>query len=145
MPIPSFRNDGWLPVGHHQADWAEVIDRFGGEFGSPRWLLTQKLIELRNNLLSLGVTGYLLLDGSYVSEKSEPGDFDVLLIGPFDIRAVKDRDERLAMLLDPKYAEQTFGCSFFYIPGNSPALETLSKLWDLSKEGIAKGIVQVTL
>ena len=145
MPIPPFREDGWLPVGHHEATWEEIIDRFGGSPDSRRGVLTKKLLELREQLRSRGIVGFLLLNGSYISEKPEPADFDVLLVGPPDIQVRKDSDPELALLLDAEHAEKVGGFSLFYFPRDSPALETLSTFWDLSKEGIAKGIIRVPL
>ena len=107
--------------------------------------LTSKLLELRDTLRLLGVTGYLLLNGSYISTKPEPEDFDVLLVGPPDIQAMKDIDPQLARLLDAEMAEKVGGYSLFYIPIDSPALDLLSTFWDLSKEGMAQGIIKVEL
>jgi len=92
----------------------------------------------------LGVRGTMLLDGSYVSEKVDPADFDVLLIGPTEIQAMKDVDPRLATLLSAEQSERS-GYSLFYVPSDSSALPLLATLWDLSKEGVEKGIVQVQL
>ena len=36
MALPAFREDGWLPEGHHAATWQEVALRFGGEPSSRR-------------------------------------------------------------------------------------------------------------
>ena len=36
MAIPAFRDDGWLPDGHHSATWEEVIAVFSGQPGSRR-------------------------------------------------------------------------------------------------------------
>lgn len=143
MPVPPFREDGWLPVGHHAATWEEVAERFGGEPGSRRAFLTDKLLGLRDALRVLGVKGTLLLNGSYVSARPEPGDFDVLLIGPPDIQAMKDADPKLALLLDAERAEKEAGYSLFYVPSDSPALDLVSTFWNLSKESVAKGDVQV--
>ena len=145
LPIPPFRNDGWLPVGHHAASWEELGVRFGGAVGTRRMFLTNKLLELRDTLRLLGVTGYLLLNGSSISTKPEPEDFDVLLVGPLDIQAMKDVNPRLERLLDAEMAENVGGYSLFYLPSDSPALELLSTFWDLSKEGVAKGIIKVEL
>jgi len=145
LPIPPFRDDGWLPVGHHQATWEEVVARFEGKPGSQRAILTGKLLELRDSLRSLGVTGYLLLNGSYVSAKSEPGDFDVLVVGPPNIQEMKDADPRLALLLDAERAETVSGYSLFYIANNASNLGLLITFWDVSKEGVAKGSVRVEL
>lgn len=144
MPIPTFRDDGWLPPGHHQATWDDVISALSGEVGSRRYVLTQRLLRLRDGLRANGVGGLLLLNGSYVSSKPEPGDFDVLLIGPTDIQARKDGEPTLAALLDAQDAEG-YGYSLFYIPSNSAALAMLRALWDFSKAGVPKGVLEVEL
>lgn len=144
MPIPPFREDGWLPIGHHPAEWEEVSARFGGGPGSRRLLLTARLFHLRDALRLAGVRGTILLDGSYISDRLEPGDFDILLIGPADIQIRKDSEMDISSLLDARAAEEQ-GYSLFFIPADSPAQEVLSTLWDFSKEGIAKGVVEIIL
>ena len=144
MPLPPFREDGWLPTGHHPTEWEEASARFGGAPGSRRRLLTARLLHLRDALRMAGVWGTILLDGSYISARQEPGDFDVLLIGPADIQIRKDAEPDIAGLLDARAAEER-GYSLFFIPSDSPAREILSTLWDFSKEGIAKGVVEVKL
>src|SRR5689334_20960000 len=74
--------EGLKPDGHWAATWEEIEARFDGQAGGRRALLTSKLLALRDGLRSAGVTGRMSLDGSYVSAKSEPGDFDVLVVGP---------------------------------------------------------------
>jgi hypothetical protein len=145
LPIPPFRADGWLPVGHHPATWEEVVARFGGGSGSRRALLTAKLLELRDALRACGVVGVLLLNGSYVSAKEEPGDFDLLLIGPADIQERKDASPELSVLLDSQEVERRYGCSLFYISSESSALGDIITLWDVTKEKVAKGSVEVRL
>jgi hypothetical protein len=145
VAIPEFLEDGWLPAGHHAATWEEIIASFGGASGSRRARLTASLLELRDALLEFHITGSLLLDGSYVSAKAEPGDFDVLLIGPADIQVRKDTEPGLARLLDAEVAEKERGYSLFFIPQDSPAREMLQTFWDISKEGVLKGVVEVTL
>lgn len=144
MPVPNFRDDGWLPVGHHRAEWEETAVRFGGRPGSRRADLTAKLLELYQALQATEVLGTILLDGSYISDKTEPGDFDVLIIGPADLQVRKDVEPNLASLLDAGTAEAQ-GYSLFFIAEDSPARELLSTLWDYSKEGVPKGIVELTL
>jgi hypothetical protein len=145
VAILSFREDGWLPVGHHAASWEEIVTRFGGVPGSRRAFLTAQLLVLRDTLHELGISGYVLLDGSYISAKLEPNDFDVLLVAPADIQAIKEANPRLARLLDAEIAEQEGGYTLFYIPNDSPALALLSTLWDISKDGVAKGVIRVDL
>ena len=142
--IPGFRDDGWLPSGHYEASWSEVIELFGGTEGSRRSTLTRRLIDLRDVLRSHGVIGMLLLDGSYISDKLEPSDFDVLLIGPSNIQVIKDQDASLSRLLDAQGSEQR-GYSLFYIPDDSNALPLLRTLWDISREGVTKGVIEVEI
>lgn len=145
MSMPEFREDGWLPEGHHPATWDEIESVFGGETGSRRALLTKQLLTLRDGLRICKIFGTILLDGSYISAKKEPGDFDVLLIGPADIQVRKENLPELSQWLDAEIAEKEKGYSLFYIPNDSPVIDMLKGFWDLSKEGVPKGIVEVVL
>ncbi len=118
---------------------------FGRSPESRRAVLTAALLQLRDDLRALGITGTLLLNGSYISAKPEPGDFDVLLIGPDDIQVRKDTEPSLERLLDAEAAEKERGYSLFYIPADSPALAMLRTVWDISKDGVGKGVVEVQL
>ncbi len=46
MPIPSFREDGWLPEGHWQANWEEITDVFGDTLGSRRAELMARVSQM---------------------------------------------------------------------------------------------------
>jgi hypothetical protein len=39
MALPDFRDDGWLPEGHHTVTWDEVVEMFGGSPGSRRSMI----------------------------------------------------------------------------------------------------------
>lgn len=145
MPIPAFREDGWLPEGHHRATWEEVVATFGGGEGSRRAELTRSLLALRDALRAHGVTGTFLLNGSYISAKPEPGDFDVLLIAPAGIQARKDANPEPARLLDAETAEQERGYSIYYTPEDSLNLPLLRSIWNETKDGVLKGSVEVPL
>ena len=71
--LPPLNADGALPAGVHPASWADVEAAFAG---TPwrTWLFD----GLRRAALSLGQAGCraLWLDGSYVTAKEPPGDFD---------------------------------------------------------------------
>jgi hypothetical protein len=71
--IPAFTEMGALPVGEHQATWREVADRFGGT--PKRDVLLRGLLAAARSLASAGAR-QLWLDGSFVTAKPEPGDFD---------------------------------------------------------------------
>jgi hypothetical protein len=71
--IPSFDENGNLPPGIHDASWDEISARFGTT--AHRLAL---LDGLRRALDSLHGAGCRLayLDGSFVTAKEHPGDFD---------------------------------------------------------------------
>ena len=71
--IPQFDADGLLPPGIHRAHWDEVVIRFGT---SP-WR-QQLLAGLRMALDSLNRAGCqtVYIDGSFVTDKEVPNDFD---------------------------------------------------------------------
>ncbi len=80
MPIPAFRDDGWLPEGHHAATWDEIADALGGEPGSVRATVLAGLLAWRDAVRAKGLSGLVILDGSFVSAKPNPGDFDLLFL-----------------------------------------------------------------
>jgi hypothetical protein len=71
--IPEFNRDGMLPPGIHWAAWQEIQSRFG--FSARR---QQLLHGLRRSLEALNEAGCcnMYLDGSFVTAKREPGDYD---------------------------------------------------------------------
>ncbi len=74
MALPQFRQDGTLPVGEHLATWPEFANRFGGN--NHRTVL---LGGLRSALAELERVGCKTawIDGSFVTSKPEPNDFDM--------------------------------------------------------------------
>jgi hypothetical protein len=71
--IPPFDERGNLPPGVHKVDWDELETRFNG---SPRRI--ELLAGLREALVALRDAGCrtAYVDGSFVTAKEEPGDFD---------------------------------------------------------------------
>ena len=72
--IPPFEPTGLLPPGIHQSSWEELETRFGGTRHRDRLLagLTNALHEL----MRAGCPR-VYLDGSFVTAKEQPGDFDL--------------------------------------------------------------------
>ena len=71
--IPSFDENGLLPPGIHWASWDEFLERFGTS--SWRLRLAAGVRAAIENLKSAGcLTAYV--DGSFVTAKEVPNDFD---------------------------------------------------------------------
>lgn len=92
---------GVLPPGIHVAEWADVVARFGTTAHR-----TRLLVGLRMVLLELAAAGCtaVYLDGSFVTEKEVPSDFDLCWdIGGVDIASL---DTILVRDLAPPRAAQ---------------------------------------
>lgn len=73
MTIPPFREGGNLPPGIHDATWDEIVARFG--ITEWRRELLAGLREALESLRAAGCRG-VYVDGSFVTAKEIPGDFD---------------------------------------------------------------------
>ena len=74
MPLPGFDSEtGRLPEGEHLASWEEVVERFG--WNSRRRRLLDGLADAMELLEAVGCRR-VWLNGSFVTAKEEPGDFD---------------------------------------------------------------------
>ena len=100
MVLPEFREDGWLPEGHHATSWEEVVERFGGSPGSRRERVLHGLLDWRDRARGKGISGWIILDGSFVSAKENPGDFDVLVIFDDHAYELMENDVEAKELLD---------------------------------------------
>ena len=80
--LPPFDEFGNLPRGIHPASVEEIVDRFG--HGSPeREVEIRELVELIAWAKQYGVRR-LVINGSFVTDKRDPNDVDVILLPPQD-------------------------------------------------------------
>ena len=132
---------GYLPIGVHDALWAEIAPRFAGN--GHRGRLVTGLLEALQNLKSAGC-GSVLLDGSFVSQKLLPEDYD----GAWDPRGV-DPDLIDPVLLDysnkraamkAKYGGELFAATDEAAPGI-----LYRDFFQRDRNGVPKGVVQIDL
>jgi hypothetical protein len=74
LVIPPFQLDGSLPPGIHWADWNEIEARFG--WTAHRHHLLRGCLEAAKLLRAAGCKR-IFVDGSFVTSKEMPGDYDV--------------------------------------------------------------------
>ncbi len=136
--IPPLDDDGYLPPGIHEATLSEIEGRFAHTLIRRR--LFQGLRRLAKALKGAGCRT-LYLDGSFVTDKPDPGDYDAvweyegvdntidpLLRDGWDLGAIKqeyggDVFCRMPDILDKDHVE------FF----------------QTDRDGIAKGIIKIDL
>ncbi len=149
MALPEFRPDGWLPEGHHAATWEEIAMRFGGEPGSRRAGLLASLLAWRDAARAKGLEGLLILDGSFVSDKDMPGDFDGIFVYDEQSVVILAADAEARELLRMTSVKERFGADIFVFSStavrDSPAF-CRTDGFDLHKiTRMPKGVVEVIL
>ena len=94
--IPPFTASGYLPEGDYEPEWAEFVARYS--FSARRQELLENFWAVAIILFSLGVERFKVA-GSFVTEKLEPSDIDVLVHKDFQLRL---QNEDLSRLIDTR-------------------------------------------
>lgn len=131
-----------LPPGIHAATWQELATRFGTN--ERRLQILQGLLRALRALKHAGCTK-AFVDGSFVTSKQLPGDFD----GCWDDTGV-DYDRLDPVLLDfanRRAAQKAkFDGEMFVANGQAEPLGTLFlDFFQRDRNGRAKGVVQIDL
>jgi hypothetical protein len=149
VAIPDFREDGWLPEGHWQPTWEEIEARLGGEPGRQRRLLMERLTEWRDSLRGFGISGTLILDGSFASAKERPGDIDAIFVSDVDSMEVIATEPRAARLLSYVHMKDLgFGDLFYFTETAVRDFPIFCRLdgFDIdSRTGKSKGVLRVRI
>ena len=141
--LPEFNRDGLLPPGIHCTGWEELVDRFG--YTPWRRTLLDGLRAALENLRDAGCR-MAYIDGSFVTSKQHPNDFD----------ACWEEDEVDPILLDPvlltfdpgraiqkaRYLGELFPAS---VGADSDGLSFLEFFQTDKNSGEPKGIVALDL
>lgn len=136
--IPSFDQYENLPPGIHVANVAEIRSRF--VYNAKRKAL---FVQLQKVLSILKTSNCLeaYLNGSYITNKKEPGDYD-LCWEPTGIKATRDIRK---LLKSPDTLKQKFlGDISPCIPQPPYHLDHVTS-WQMDIEGNAKGIIKIIL
>jgi hypothetical protein len=146
MTIPPLDPDtGYLPEGEHEADWKEVLDRFGTTF--KRKDLLMNLAHVLRGLRSLGVQ-IALLDGSFITGKQRPRDIEVVYFPPsgVDMRAFGEFSPANHDALKRQYK-----IDLWPYPSPQPGPNVMSKpititeYFSTDREGAPKGLIRIKL
>ncbi|MFZ1023296.1 MAG: hypothetical protein WAN87_04095 [Thermoplasmata archaeon] len=76
-PVLELRSDGILAPGVHAATFDEVVELFGRT--ARRRALALKLGRLVHVARRCGIVREIYVDGSFVTDKADPGDIDIIL------------------------------------------------------------------
>lgn len=141
--IPEFDPDGNLPCGIHASSWGDLAARFGT---NP---LRRLLVEgLKAALMALKAAGCrtAYIDGSFVTAKERPGDFDgcweVAGVNPTMLDPVLLRFDNQRAAQKIKYGGELFPASAKADSGGTAFVEFFQTDKDTGKR---KGIVAIDL
>ncbi len=140
--IPAYdTNTGYLPPGVHPAPWTQVVPRFSKN--SHRDRLITGLFGALKNLAGAGCRT-VLLDGSFVSERPLPQDYDGAWepqgVDPYKLDPVLLDFSNGRAAMKAKYGGELFPASAAAKPG------LLYRAFFLKdRNGVSKGIVEIDL
>ena len=141
--IPSFEvGTGLLPAGIHEATWEELVARFGW---TPRRLALLAGLKAALDALRTAGCRRAYINGSFVTAKAEPGDFDAC----WETEGVDPErlDPVLLMFEDGRRAQKArFGGEMF--PADWPADAagaSFLRFFQRDRTDRPKGIVALTL
>jgi hypothetical protein len=140
---PKFNENGDLPIDIHCASLSEVIDHFGkGSY--QRELVSQRLKRIYSLAIQTGRVARFIVFGSFVTNKLNPQDVDVLMImdDTFDVREVKGE---ASIIFNHMAAHNYEGASIFWIRRMAAfggEEETIAQM-QIKRNGEKRGIVEV--
>lgn len=141
--IPPFNEIGLLPPGIHQASWSEFAERYGGTTWRDRLLIGLKAAV--DNLRRAGCRT-VYVDGSFVTAKEFPNDFDAcweeIGVDPWVLDAALLTFDPGRATQKAKYLGEFFPASSIADANGSPFLE----FFQTDKAtGRRKGIIAIDL
>lgn len=141
--LPAYDSDGNLPAGIHEANLAEIAERFSQTVHRER-LMTGLMAALRS--LKQAGCGRVFLDGSFVTSKVIPEDYD----GCWDISGVDPtRLDPVLLTFDVGRAAQKAKYLGEFFPAQQIELSsgnTFLEFFQVDRaSGLPKGIVVIDL
>ena len=134
-------SSGYLPPGVHHAPWREIAPRFS-ENGHRSRLLGGLLAALQN-LAGAGCQS-VLLDGSFVSQKELPEDYDgawdTVGVDPYRLDPVLLDFSNGRAAMKAKYLGELFPATAVAAPG-----VLYRDFFMRDRNGVPKGVVQIDL
>lgn len=144
MPLPEFNEAGDLPPGVYRATLVELMDRFGSGTAR-RAAVANRLRRIFDLASATGGLDRLIVFGSFVTDKAEPNDVDVVLVfrEGFDRRRCSHEAEPL---FDHQRASDELGASIFWMVPSAVVRMPLDEFiagWQIKRDQGRRGIVEL--
>jgi hypothetical protein len=125
-----------------------TVDPFPGSLRRP--LLFSGFTEWLAELRATGATGKCWLDGSFLTDKAEPSDIDLVVFPTFAALPSPAVQTRLQELFNQAAAKAKYRLDVYLVPPDNPNLVQMTSYWrgwfGFCRDGAtAKGIAEVIL
>lgn len=144
MTLPSLNENGELPEGVHPASFADVMQQFGVG-AAQRVSVAQRLENIHRLAVSSGYLDRFIVFGSFVTDKAEPNDIDVVLVMRDEFE-LEQCDPAVAVLFDHEMADTNLGASVFWMRPSLLFFDTIDGFianWQRKRDGTHRGIVEI--
>ena|ERR1041385_6014042 len=148
MPLPPLNAHGFLPTGIHDATLDEVRERFGTfQKSDRRTTLFGRLEELITALRRSERFLAILLDGSFVTAKSQPEDIDLVIVLPRNHDWTADLGPAESALVNRPALQRRFSFDVLLAAEGGADYERYVEFFGRVRENAAirKGIVRIRL
>jgi hypothetical protein len=143
--ITAFTEEGLLPPGIYQATLDEFKDRFViFQRSDRRFRIFAQLEKLLDQAAQARIVKRILIAGSFVSAKSEPNDFDCIVVLDPSIVGKPLRPFEYS-LVSRQMARRMFGGDTMPALDNSTALQQYLEFFQTTRDGKRMGIVGLQL
>lgn len=143
--IPEFSENGCLPTGIHSTSVAELRERFSYfDVSDQRQRVYRGLQELLDEAGQSGIVRRIVVAGSFVTNKSEPNDFDaIVVLDPAVVnQTLRPREYNL---VSRKMARRLYGGDVLAAVDGSASLAKYLKFFQTNRAGEPVGVVEIML
>ena len=137
MTIPEFLEDGVLPKGVIDANLEDIETKLC--FTNRRTTLISQMKDFIHSIPPSADIEYVLIDGSFVEDKAEPRDIDMVLV-VLDLR----REASLVKWVNSSHKtfKAIYGCDV-YVADEGSVNDYWLKLFGTTREGKPKGMIKL--
>ena len=144
MPIPQLFTN-YLPLGLHDCTLQELKKSFGNN--SRRRELTDKLEKYIGKVKKAGISGWLIINGSFVTSKNNPIDIDVVLITKGNYPPPRPITSEEYEIISPRVAREQFELHLFVRINANPNSNDMITFFSGVREDpkTRKGLLRITI
>lgn len=141
LPIPPLQSN-YLPKGIYDCTIEEIKDRFGTN--EMRTELIGNLSDYVGEIQKIGIRGWIIVNGSFVTSKDEPGDIDMILVVE-DQSMLAPMNSQIRAIISQGYVKDKFKLHLFIAFPGDKTEEKLTNMFSGVREdpNTKKGLLKV--